>query len=328
MSMPAGTRKKLYAFLPYLILIAAWAIMPAFVSTRFWLNVFILVFAKVIGATSLRTIWLSGAPSFAMGGFVGIGGYSAALFAIHLGLPAYLTIPLGGIVAMVMGVVTGFPFVRLKSVYYVIASIFLGVTIIYVFSALKVTGGPLGLMNIPGFLPGIKAYYYYFLVLAVVCCALMYRFEHSRIGMTLRAIAQSEDAASAMGVSKVYFKSLAIGFGYFFAGISGASFALYNGSVSPKEYGMLTALWFLMYNLVGGQQKFVGPIIGTIILVIIPQASRMIGEWAPIITALVMIVIAYLLPGGLAGIPELIKKTIANRGRGPEGAPAGSEGGG
>ena len=313
MRISADARKKLYTFLPYLILIVVWAAMPAFISTRFWLNIFMLVFIRVIGAVSLRTIWLSGVPSFAQAAFVGVGAYTAATLATNFGMPAYVTIPLGGLAAMIVGVLTGLPFVRLKSVYYVMASMFLGIAIIYVFSAMQVTGGMTGIMSVPGFLPNIRAYYYFFLVLAVVCCALMYRFEHSRIGITLRALAQSEDASGAMGVSKVYFKSLAIGFGYFFAGISGAAFALYNGSVSPKEFGMLTTLWFLMYILVGGQNKFIGPIIGTIILVIIPQASRGIGEWAPIVTAVAMIVIAYLLFGGLASIPEVIKKAFAKR---------------
>ena len=303
----ADIRKKIYAFLPYLILIVVWAAMPAFVSTRFWLNVFMLVFVRTIGAVSLRTVWLAGVPSFAQSAFVGVGAYTAGVLAINFGWPAYVTIPLGGVAAMIIGVLTGLPFVRLKSVYYVMASMFLGIAIIYVFSSMQVTGAIIGLSGIPGFLPNIHAYYYFFLILAVVSCICMYRFEHSRLGMTLRAIAQSEDAAGAMGVSKVYFKGLAFGFGYFFAGIAGASFALYNGSASPKEFGILATLWFLMYVLVGGQDKFIGPIIGTIILVILPQASRVVGEWAPIVTSIAMIVIAYLLIGGLASIPERIK---------------------
>jgi len=313
MQISDGFRKKLYAFLPYMILIVVWLVMPAFVSTRFWLNVFMLVFVRTIGAVSLRTVWLAGVPSFAQAAFVGVGAYTAAVVSTVLHMPAFLSIPLGGLAAMIIGVLTGLPFVRLKSVYYVMASMFLGIAIIYIFSSMRITGGIIGIMSLPGFLPNITAYYYFFLILAVVCCFLMYRFEHSRIGMTLRAIAQSEDAAGAMGVSKVYFKSLAFGFGYFFAGIAGASFALYNGSASPKEFGILTTLWFLIYVLVGGQDKFIGPIIGTIILVIIPQASRVVGEWAPLVTSIAMIVIAYLLIGGLASIPDKIKQASVNR---------------
>lgn len=325
MRISTDIRKKLYAFLPYLILIVVWAVMPALVSTRFWLNVFMLVFVRTIGAVSLRTVWLAGVPSFAQSAFVGVGAYTAAVLSTNFGLPAYATIPLGGLAAMAVGVLTGLPFVRLKSVYYVMASMFLGISIIYVFSSLEITGRIIGIVSIPGFLPNIRAYYYFFLVLAVACCACMYRFEHSRIGMTLRAIAQSEDAAGAMGVSKVYFKSLAFGFGYFFAGIAGAAFALYNGSASPKEFGILTTLWFLMYVLVGGQDKFIGPIIGTTILVILPQASRVVGEWAPIVTSIAMIAIAYLLIGGLASIPEKIKNAGAGLRLKREGAGIGPE---
>ena len=308
-------RKKFFTFLPYLILIIIWAVVPLFpfLSTRFWLNVFIIVFTKSIGAVGLRTLSLSGAPSFAHGAFVGIGGYTAAIIANNLGLPAYLTIPAGAIIATVIGVVTGFPFMRLRSVYYVMASMFLGIAIVYVFSALKIAGGMIGITYIPGLFRNMKTYYYFFLALTVASCAIMYRFEFSRIGVTLNALSQSPDAAAAMGVNGAYFRLLAVGVGCFFAGLSGAAFAHYNSSLSPNSFGMLPTLWFIMYIMVGGQDKFIGPILGAIILVIIPQASRSIGEWAPFATAIVMVLAAYLLPGGLASIPEVVKRAVNKR---------------
>jgi len=313
MRVHSSGRKKLPTFLPYLILVVIWAVMPAFVSTRFWLNVFIIVFVKIIGAVALRTLSLSGAPSFAHGAFVGIGGYIAAILANNFGVPAYLTIPIGAAAATIIGVVTGFPFLRLRSVYFVMSSMFLGIAIVYVFSALKITGGVIGITYIPGFFKDMKAYYYFFLVLTIVSCAIMYRFEFSRIGVTLSALSQSPDAAAAMGVNGAYFRLLAVGIGCFFAGLSGAAFAHYNASLSPSSFGMLPTLWFIMYIMVGGNDKFIGPILGSIILVIIPQASRAIGQWAPYATAGVMVVAAYLLPGGLASIPETIAAVVKKR---------------
>jgi len=310
---PSRYYKKIYNALPFVILVAVWAVMPVFVSTLFWTNVFILVFVRIIGAVSLRTIMLSGSTSFAHGAFVGIGAYTAAILANNLGLPAYLTIPLGGLFTLIVGVITGIPFVRLRSVYYIMASMFLGITVVYIISALKITEGLYGISYIPGFLKGIQKYYYFFLALTVVCCAIMYRFEFSRIGVTLRAVAQSNDAAAAMGVNCASFKLMAIGLGSFFAGISGAAYAHYNASLSPASFTLNQTLVYIMYVMVGGRNKFLGPILGAIILVVTPQLSRAMGQWSPFATVAVMIIIAYLLPGGLVSIPETIKNAISKR---------------
>ena len=296
--------------LPLFVLAVIAVAMPTFVSTRFWLNIFIIVFVKCTISVSLRTLALSGNMSFAHGAFMGIGAYTAATLANHAGLPPYLTIPAAAVLAMVIGVVTGFPFIRLRSVYFVMASLFLGISIVYVFSSMKILGGLMGISYVPPLFSNIMANYYFFLVLAVVCCSIMYRFEFSRIGVTLRAIAQSPEAAAAMGVSETYFKLLAVGVGCFFAGLAGAAYAHYNSMLSPNSFGFLASLWFMIYIMIGGQDKFVGPILGSIILVVLPEASRAMNQYAPYVTAAVMILAAYLLPGGLASIPSVAIKTI------------------
>jgi len=298
--------------LPYLVLIVVWAVMPMFVKTSFWLHVFIVVFVRCVGAVGLRTITLSGNLSFAQAAFVGVGAYTAGVLGKTLGLPVYLTIPIATVFTTALAVGTGFPFVRLKSIYFSMATMFFGVAIIFVISALPVTGGSNGLRGIPPLFKGMDMVtnYYFFLVLAVISCAIMYRFEFSRIGTTLRALAQSSAAASAMGVNEVYFRLLAIGVGSFFAGLVGASYAHYNTSLSPTSFGMSIALWYIMYFMIGGKDSFIGPIIGTILLVILTESSRSLSLYAPYATAAALIFVAYALPGGLASIPGVIRNII------------------
>jgi len=301
--------------LPFLIMIIVFALLPAFSSSRFWINIFIVVFVRTVSSVSLRTLGLSGSMSMGHSAFVGIGAYTAAVLATHYGWPPYSTILVGAIAAMIIGVITGLPFVRLRSIYYLMATMFLGVAIVYFISALKITGGAPGLAGIPTLFKSSEMiqFYYFFFIIAVVSIAAMYRFEFSRIGTILKAISQSEYAASAMGVNTAFYKLLAVGCGCFFAGLAGAAFSLYNSAIVPSSYGMLASVTLLMYNLIGGHQKFIGPILGTIILVIIPEASRAINEYAPFVTVIVMLLVAYLLPGGLASIPEAIKITIDKR---------------
>lgn len=294
--------------IPYAILLLIFLVLPVFLHTSYWIGVLIMVLYKVVGSVSLRTISLSGTLTFAHGAFIAIGAYCAGILAKTLGLPPVLTIVAGGLFAALVSVVTGLPFVRLKGMYYSMASMFLGVTVTYIIKALKITGGYHGLTRIPKLLQNDLACYYVFLAIAVVLILLLYRFEFSRIGTTLRALAQSQDVASSIGINATFYRLLAVGTGSFCAGVAGAAYGLYSTVLSPTNYDMTFSLWLLMYMLIGGEGYFIGPIIGAIIFVLIPELGRSLSAYAPFLTGICTLIVAYLLPGGLAGIPNLIRK--------------------
>jgi ABC-type branched-subunit amino acid transport system permease subunit len=96
---------------------------------------------------------------------------------------------------------------------------------------------------------------------AIVSFAVIYRFEHSRIGMTLKAVAQSHLVASSVGVNERRWRILAVGFACFFAGLMGALYAHYNTVASPTSFGLSASLWIIMYTLVGGSYSSWGPVV-------------------------------------------------------------------
>ena len=294
--------------IPYAILLLIFLVLPAFLHTSYWIGVLIMVLYKVVGSVSLRTISLSGTLTFAHGAFIAIGAYCGGILAKTLGLPPVVTILAGGLFACLVSVITGFPFVRLKGMYYSMASMFMGVTVGYIIKAMKITGGYHGLTRIPKLLQNDIACYYVFLAIAVVLILILYRFEFSRIGTTLRALAQSEDVASSIGVNARFYRLLAVGMGSFCAGVAGAAYGLYSTVLSPTNYDMTFSLWLLMYMLIGGEDYFIGPIIGAIIFVLIPELGRGLSAYAPFLTGACTLIVAYLLPGGLAGIPDLIRR--------------------
>jgi branched-chain amino acid transport system permease protein len=304
-------KKALTTALPYGVLLLVALVIPAFFHTSYWLGIFILVLYQVISSCSLRTIKLSGNLSFSHGAFMALGAYCAGILAKNFGLPPVVTILAGGVFAALVAVITGLPFVRLKGLYYSMASMFLGVTFVYIIKAMKITGGYRGLTGVPALFSSPMACYYFFVVLTVVCLAFLYRFEHCRIGTTLRALAQSQDVASSIGINATFYRLLAVGTGSFFAGIAGASYALYSTVLSTTNYDMNCSLWLIMYMMIGGEDKFIGPIIGTIIFVLIPEVARGLSSYAPYITGICTLLVAYLLPGGLAGIPDLVRQRMS-----------------
>lgn len=299
--------------LPYGILLLIFLLLPLALNTSYWIGVLIMVLYKVVGSVSLRTISLSGTLTFAHGAFIALGAYCGGILAKSLALPPVVTILAGGLFAMVVSVITGLPFVRLKGMYYSMASMFMGVTVAYIIKAMKITGGYHGLTRIPKLLQNDIACYYVFLAITVVLLVVLYRFEFSRIGTTLRALSQSQDVASSIGINATFYRLLAVGMGSFCAGIVGAAYGLYSTVLSPTNYDMTFSLWLLMYMLIGGEDYFIGPIIGAIIFVLIPELGRDLSAYAPFLTGACTLLVAYLLPGGLAGIPALIRKKRAKR---------------
>ena len=299
--------------LPYGILLLIVLLLPMVLNTSYWIGVLIMVLYKVVGSVSLRTISLSGTLTFAHGAFIALGAYCGGILAKSFALPPVVTILAGGLFAMVVSVITGLPFVRLKGMYYSMASMFMGVTVAYIIKAMKITGGYHGLTRIPKLLQNDIACYYVFLAITVVLLVVLSRFEFSRIGTTLRALSQSQDVASSIGINATFYRLLAVGMGSFCAGIVGAAYGLYSTVLSPTNYDMTFSLWLLMYMLIGGEDYFIGPIIGAIIFVLIPELGRDLSAYAPFLTGACTLLVAYLLPGGLAGIPALIRKTRAKR---------------
>ena len=343
--------------LPYIIFIVFFLIAPVFFKTRTWLNSFIMIFVSLVGAVSLRTICLSGNMSFAHGAFIGVGAYFAGVLAKSLGLTLWLSIPTAAVAALLLGLITGWPFSRLRSIYFCMGSMFMGVAIVQFISSMKITGGANGLTGIPSLSKALSALfqgdgwqnlfgkigitsvqlcYYFFFLIMLFCLACLYRFEHSRIGWTLKALSQSPEVAASIGINERFYRLLSVGVGCFFAGLIGATYAHYNTALATSSYGMSLTLWLIMYMMIGGMNDFKGPVIGAILLEVIRQLptlltamsgkagatesfvafTRWVGRYSaysPFLMAAALIIVAYLIPGGLVSIPSVIKRSLKSR---------------
>ena len=288
-------------------IIAFMVLLPILVTTPYWLHVLILTLIYTIVTVSFRAIAISGQLPLAHAAFMGIGAYFAGMTSKLLGWPPWITIPMGGIVAGGFGAITAYPFARLRSLYYALCSLFLGMAIVYAIIAPRVlTGGRPGLSGIPVIFGTSRISFYYFsLGLTTLCLIALYRFESCRIGITLKAIAQSHLVAGSVGINEVFYRILAVGVGCFFAGLAGSTYAHYNGVLSYTSFNLMATLWIVIYALVGGIGSFSGPIIGTALLFIVPEVFRGLKDLVPYISAGILLIVVYLMPRGLVGLPEL-----------------------
>ncbi len=302
-------RSKLFTAAAWVILAAILLLLPLFVHKVYLLHVFILTLIYMVAASSLRLITTSGQFPLAHAAFMGIGAYAAAIPAKWLGWPVWLTIPLGGIVATAIGILIGYPFARLRALYYAMVSLFFGTGVLYfIFTFGLWTGSYSGLSGITPILAASKlTYYYFFLGVTALCLGALYRFEFSRIGTNLKAVSQSYLLASSVGIDEAGYRVLALAIGCFFAGIAGALYAHYNLTISYTSFNLNATLWLFMYVLIGGINSFAGPIIGAALLIVLPEIFRSLKQYAPFISAIILLIVVYGMPTGLVSLPRIVK---------------------
>jgi len=290
-------------------------LIPVFIHKPYYLHIFILAIIYIIVVCSLRTVALSGQVSIGHAAFMAIGAYASGILAKQFGLTPWLTIFLGAVVSMLFALAIGFPFTRVRAFYFSMVSLFGGIAIMNLIRvAEKWTGAtslagipPLDSLNIPGivqitFSNQKAAYYYFILIVALLCLAFLYSLEHSRIGMTWKAISQSHQVASSVGINESRYRVLALAVGCFFSGLAGACYAHYNLVLTPSTFGFLPSIYLVMYMLVGGLGSFWGPVLGTAIFVLVPEIFRWMKEYTPLLVGGIMVIVVFLLPKGMVSL--------------------------
>ena len=282
----------------------------------YFFHVCILILAYIIPTCSLRTIYISGQVSVGHAAFMGIGAYTSAVLSLRLGWTPWITMLVGPLATMLVALLSGYLFCRLRAIYFSMVTLFFGVAVEAVMRMLvSLTGGRSGLVGFPRLgtitLPGLIEinfatskipYYYLFLVVTLLSILVLYRLEKSRTGMNWMAIAQSPLVASSVGISEARFRILAFAVGCFFAGLSGSIYAHYSGVLSSSSFSLLPSIYMVIYMLLGGVGNFAGPIIGVIVLIAIPELFRALKEFTPFVFGGIMLLVIYLMPQGIAGL--------------------------
>jgi branched-chain amino acid transport system permease protein len=302
---------------------------PLFVKGAYPLHVLIMIGINIILTSSVRTIATTGQFSLAHPGFMAIGAYVSALLMMKLGLSFWATFLIGGMAAALIALLVGYPFVRVRRVYFAMLTLCTGVIIQYIIMEWRdLTHGTSGLLNIPPpnpiVIPGILNIafdskvpnYYLILVLALISLLFLYRIDSSRVGRTFLAIQQGDFVAGSVGINVPRFKVLAWCVGCFFAGIAGSFYSHYMKVLTPFSFGVLQSIYIVVYMTVGGRRRFSGAILGAFILTLIPEVFRGLQEYQPFVFVGILLIIIFFLPGGLVDLPKLIASLV----RKPKGA--------
>jgi len=304
------TNKRIRTAVYIAVLVIIACLLPLFIKSAYYIHIFTLTFIYIVAAVSLRTITISGQFPLAHGGFMGVGAYLSGMATKWMHWPPLLSIFLAAVGTMALGMLMSYPFSRLRSLYYAMGSLFFGIGITYFINAGgKWTNGASGLSGIPPIFPGASKvpYFYLFLGLMLISIIALYRLETCRIGINLKAIAQSDLVASSVGLNESWYRIFVVGVGCFFVGLAGAGYAHFTMVISPSGFNFMTTLWLVMYVIVGGMHSLAGPVVGTIVLFLLPEITRSLGKFSPYVSGVLVLIVAFLLPKGLISIPQVIR---------------------
>jgi len=306
--MPQPLRSIL-ANLPYIVIVAILAVIPAVVTNLYYIQVLIFIGIYIILALSLNLLnGYVGLLSIGHAAFYGIGAYASAKLVMEVGLPFPLAMLGAGAVAGIFGYFIAKPTLRLSGIYMTLAT--LGFNMIFFLvlqNWMSFTNGPLGIMDIPppsilGYVIETRIQYYYLIfVLVLVTIGSMHRLMTCRFGRALVGIRENELAAEAMGVNTTRYKIQAFVLAAFFAGIAGSYYAHFIKYISPDSFYIYESFILLAMLAFGGQGNLIGPVVGAAVLIIIPELFRFLQEYRMLVYGGVLIIMMLVRRQGLLG---------------------------
>jgi branched-chain amino acid transport system permease protein len=228
------------------------------------------------------------------------------------GHPPILAGLYGVLLAMLCGFLLGLPAARLKGHYLAIGTLGFGI-LIYQFltNSVDITRGPMGLIGIPT--GGIDKQTWYLIMLSVclaTLAALAYIDRYSALGVILKMVRHDEIAAQASGVNIFAVKLIAFTVSAGFAGLSGALFAAYVRFLTPDLFNEQESFRYMMMAVVGGIGSPLGGIIASLMLTMIPEGLRVLGEdnYRLLVYGTMVLFVLWFLPSGIGGLIERVRK--------------------
>lgn len=254
----------------------------------------------------------TGQISFGHAGFFALGAYGAAVSTKHAGVSPWLGLLVGAGVAAAIGLLTGFPALRLRGHYLALVTLGLAEIIRLVAQNwLDLTGGPFGIHDFRSF-PGLpagalvhrQAMYLVVVAIVVVSVAVMYHVcERTSAGQAFRAIREDEVLAQTLGIDTTRYKLLAFALSSAFAGLAGGLYAYYVQLVSPVIAGAATTSLVIGMVVFGGLGTLWGPALGALLLYGLYEGLRFVGVvYNLVAVGFVIMVFVIFFPRGLAGL--------------------------
>jgi branched-chain amino acid transport system permease protein len=294
------------------VVLAAWALYLPQINNVDNNTLFCQVMYLAVAAMGLNLLTgYNGQVSLGHGAFFGIGAFTTAILTVDHGWTIEATFPVAALLAAVVGVLVGFPALRVKGLY--LALITLGLAVLFPIVVSKYVEGDGGVplvqptgkqrsSTIEGMPDDIYRYYVCLAILALVFL-LAWNLIRGRSGRAIIAVRDQEVAASTVGINVASIKVSSFALSAAYAGLAGAMSTYVDGSASasnPIVY-FQRSIEFLIAVVIGGAATIAGPLLGAALLVAIRRRTEGTEAMAPAILGGALILVVYVLPDGIVG---------------------------
>lgn len=301
-------KKKLTGFLILLAGLILAALMPLVVS-NYMLRVLNMMIITYMCVLSMFLIFgMAGQISFAQAGYWGMGAYITAILTTKFGVAPLLALIASAVGTGLFVALVGMALFRLHGHYFGFATIGVVMTLNGVFQNwTPVTGGANGIGSIPQFSIGgwevtsDFGYFYLLLAFAVAISLVTEWIRRSALGRSFMAIRDNEIAAKCMGVNSYFTKNIAYVISGVYCGIAGSLFAFLSSYTSATSFVFPQSVLYLVMLMLGGYNSLLGPIIGTVLLIMLPEWFRPLQEYILLVYGIGVILLMVVMPDGLVG---------------------------
>jgi len=302
--------KKNKLFVPLMIALGLFTLAFPHIFSMYQTNIMISALIYVMLGLGLNiVVGLAGLLDLGYVAFFAVGAYSYALLNLHYGLVFWIALPLGGLFALIFGIILGYPVLRLRGDYLAIVTLGFGEIIRLVLENWNdFSFGPSGIANIPKppffgadlSLSGTITYLFYIIVgLVIFTIFVINRLENSRIGRAWIALKDDEIACQAMGISKAKTKLRAFGLGAMWAGMGGVVFAAKTTFINPASFTIWESVIILCIVVLGGMGSITGVVSGALLLILLPEYLRTFAEFRMIIFGAILVLMMVFRPEGI-----------------------------
>ena len=267
-------------------LLVLFIVIVPLVFGEYYLSIINLVLISIVGALGLNIlVGYTGQISIGHAAFMSVGAYTAANLAVRAGLPFWITLPAGGLMAAIVGAVVGIPSLRIKGLYLAIATLAGQLIIEWIINHVPwISGGTQASIQVPrpslfGFEMKTQGELYFFLLFfALIAIVAALNLARSRIGRAFVAIRDQDIAAEIIGIDIFRYKLIAFAISSFYAGVCGVLYTYYFGIANYEQFQLGVSIEYLAMIIIGGLGSVLGSILGAAFVALLPLVIRTVME--------------------------------------------------
>ena len=300
----------------YVLAVAAALLLPQVVSNTYYVTMFCLTLIYIIIAFGLNFITgMTGQMNLGTAGIFCLGAYTSALLTTKTSISPWIALIVVIGVGFLIGVGLGYPSFRLEGVYLSLTTIAFAEELQQLATNMTdFTGGAQGVRNIPPFtvfgyeITSKIQNYYFILAFVILFGFISYRIMHSKWGRAFIAIRDNIDAVSTCGINTAHIKIIAFTLASVFGCVAGGLYAHYSSYINASTFTLNLSVTFVVMILIGGMGNLWGCILGAVIVSMLPEFLRFLGEYYQLTYSILILLCILFMPGGILSVVKKLKR--------------------